>query len=339
MQYKLAMYALEKSDKLFVASMLELARKKFGVHWVLDDNAGQVTLVDVDQPDGLSFWQAYHSQKKLVAFARSNHCQAALYLEKPLRVQPFTELLKALADDLPGSDGATSETTATATVATVAAAAVPDSAKDVINYQPESYLAGLLQHSLRTQQAMRLGIEHCPALYVLPSKRRWYSTPMDLKHLTSSQKLLLSAPASSFVQQPMTETALLNEVTQQGLPHYDINSLLWVSTLHASRGRLLTGHALQHPVRLRQWPNFAILPYEAVHMQLAAFIMKTPASVARIASNTRIPLSTVVDFYNACAMTDLLIAVDNSQDVDVAAKPVSVEKRSLFKNILQRLVG
>jgi len=333
MQYKLAMYALEKSDKLFVASMLELARKKFGVHWVLDDNAGQVTLVDVDQPDGLSFWQAYHSQKKLVAFAHSNRCQAALYLEKPLRVQPFTELLKALADDLPGFEGAVPETVTTATVA------VSTSAKDALNYQPEIYLAGLLQHSLRTQQAIRLGIEHCPALYVLPSKHRWYSAPIDLNHLTSSQKLLLSAPASSFVQQPMTETALLNEVTQQGLPHYDLNSLLWVSTLHASQGRLLAGHALQHPVRLRQWPNFAILPYEPVHMQLAAFIMKTPASVARIASNTRIPLSTVVDFYNACAMVDLLISVDNSQDVDIAAKPVSVEKRSLFKNILQRLVG
>jgi hypothetical protein len=334
MQYKLAIYALEKSDKLFVASMLELARKKFGVHWVLDDNAGQVTLVDTDQPEGLSFWQAYHTHKKLVAFARSNHCQAALYLEKPLRVQPFTELLKALAVNLPGFDGAAPETAVPATVA-----AVPASAKNALNYQPESYLAGLLQHSLRTQQAIRLGIEHCPALYVLPSKRRWYSTPIDLNHLASSQKLLLSAPASSFIQQPMTEAALLDEVTKQGLPHYDINSLLWVSTPQTSHGRLLAGRALQHPVRLRQWPNFAILPYEPVHMQLAAFIMKTPASVARIASNTRIPLSTVVDFYNACAMVDLLITVDNSQDVDVAAKPVSVEKRSLFKNILQRLVG
>jgi hypothetical protein len=61
--YKISTYAMEKNERLFFITMLELAQNTLDVSWVLDENAPDFIVVDVDQPDGKAFWQAHHAEK------------------------------------------------------------------------------------------------------------------------------------------------------------------------------------------------------------------------------------------------------------------------------------
>lgn len=354
MYHTLSTYALEKRDKLFVNSMLELTKKKFGINWSLNDADGQVTLVDIDQPAGANYWQAYHAEKKLVAFANNNHVKAEFFLEKPLRVQPFTDLLKKLSESLPQAPAASrSEQKTTPSTAQTsseqAASATPsaknmESAKSAVGtnyYDPMQYLSGLLQAALQTKEILVLDFSGFSPVYVLPEEKRCYTSKMGLARLNPSQRLLFSARAEQFARHVLTAEQARSSIAEQAFQAYDIYAFMWGSALLSSNGRLLNNHSMQTFVRLKQWPNFTALPHEPAHMKLAAFMLKNTANIPRIASATQMPMATVIDFFNACAMSNLLLI--QKTDAQAAASnallepKINSEKRSLLGNILRRL--
>ncbi len=350
MHYTLSTYALEKRDKLFVNSMLELTKKKLGINWVLNDTEGQAVLVDVDQPAGANFWQAYHAEKKLIAFAQNNHLRAALFLEKPLRVQPFTELLKKLSESLPDASAdstaaSSARQNATPSVAVAEQNAVSAKmASDSHHYDPMQYLSGLLQAALHSKEILVLNFAGFAPLYVLPEEKRCYTDKMGLAHLNPSQRLFFAAHAEQFSRHVLSAEQARSNIVEQDFKPYDIHAFIWGSALLSSNGRLLHNHSMQTFVRLKQWPNFATLPHEPEHMKLAAFMLKNTANIPRIASATRMPMATVTDFFNACAMSNLLLlqkaqATTSSAEQQAAGaeKLLSSEKRSLLGNILRRL--
>ncbi len=342
MHNTLSTYALEKRDKLFISSMLELTNKKFGINWALDETNAQVTLVDVDQPTGANFWEAYQSEKKLIAFANTNHLRASWFLEKPLRVQPFTELLKKLSETLPLV--ATEEVgRAEKTTAQTRGGVQRTLNESAQHYDPVHYLSGVLQTALLAQQAQVVSFSGFDPLYLVPQEKRCYTVTMNLTRLTPAQKTLFSARAEQLLQRPVTLEQARSAIAEQELKPYDIYAFIWGSALLSADGRLLTGHSMQSFVRLKQWPNFTHLPREPAHMKLAAFMLKNAANIPRIASATQLPLATVIDFFNACALSNLLLTqkaqstsptMNTTQLVD---KPISSEKRGLLGNILRRL--
>ncbi|MDY6994373.1 MAG: hypothetical protein SVR94_17455, partial [Pseudomonadota bacterium] len=109
-----------------------------------------------------------------------------------------------------------------------------------------------------------------------------------------------------------------------------------LTTLYASHGRLVSEYTQQSFIRLKQWPNFAILPHHPLHMNLAAFMLNKATDLATVANKTQIPLATVIDFFNACTMIGLIVEESNSQSI--ADKDIPEPKRHLFKNILKRLL-
>jgi len=328
MQYILATYALEKSDRLFINSMLGMANKKFNLQWRLDDNNGQATVVDVETPEGRTFWQTNQNNKTLIAYAQQNTHQAAYFLEKPLRVQQVTELLKSLADNLSPASASNA----------VSQSASPQSNNTGLNhYQPDDFLGGLLKKILADGNPCTLQLTGAPALHVIPADQKCYTVEIDLFDLKPVQKMWFKTTADQFQKQPI-ETARLPLIRDE-LTSYEIESFIWLSTLYSSNGNLLVGHALPTPVRLKEYPNFSILPYEAFQMQLAAFMLKNTASIPRIAANTRQSMPSVINFYNACVALDLVVIEKMAKETPDAAKTLSSDKKNLLKNIFQRLMG
>jgi len=325
MQYILATYALEKSDRLFMKSMIEMANKKFGFQWRLDDNNAQVTVVDVETEEGRIFWQTNHTQKILVAYAQSNSYQATYFLEKPLKVQLVTELLKKLSDKIsPISSSIVSPTISSHT------------SNGATGYKPEEYLVGLLKKILADGKPYTLQLAGTPALHVVPEDQMCYTVDMDLSEPNPVQKVWFKSTANHFSKQPIDLSKL--NLIRDDFTSYDISAFLWLSTLQSSNGVLLAGHSLTNPIRLKEYPNFSILPYDPFHLQMAAFMLKNTASIPRISANIRQPMPTVINFYNACAVLDLVNIEKTAKETPEATKTISLEKKGLLQNIFQRLM-
>jgi hypothetical protein len=329
MQYILSTYALEKSDRLFMNSMLGMANKKFSFQWRLDDANGQVTVVDMDTQEGRTFWETNHAQKTLVAYAEINTYQAAFFLEKPLKVQLVTELLKKLADQI----NPISESPIIPQIAPVSPSPISNGAAC---YKPEDYLVGLLKKILIDGKPCTLQLAGTPALHVVPEDQMCYTVDMDLSEPSPVQKMWFKSTADNFSKQPIDSARL--SLIRDDFTSYDISAFLWLSTLQSSNGVLLAGHSLTNPIRLKEYPNFSILPYDPFHLQMAAFMLKNTASIPRISANTRQPMPTVINFYNACAMLDLVNIEKTAKETPEATKTISLEKKGLLQNIFQRLM-
>jgi hypothetical protein len=329
MQYILATYALEKSDRLFMKSMIEMANKKFGLQWRLDDANAQVTVVDMDTQEGRTFWETNRAQKTLIAYAEKDTYQATFFLEKPLKVQFVTELLKKLADKI-------SPISAPPAIPQMPAVSVPPVSSNTTGYKPEEYLAGLLKKIVAEGKPCTLQLAGTPALHVVPEDQMCYTADLDLSEQSPVQKMWFKSTADNFSKQPI-DLSKLNLIRDDFTSH-DISAFLWLSTLQSSNGVLLAGHSLTNPIRLKEWPNFSVLPYDPLHMQLAAFMSKNTASIPRISANTRQPMPAVVNFYNACAMLDLINIEKTAKETPEVTKTISIEKKGLLQNIFQRLM-
>jgi len=329
MQYILSTYALEKSDRLFIKSMIEMANKKFGLQWRLDDANGQVTVVDMDTQEGRTFWETNRAQKTLIAYAEKDTYQATFFLEKPLKVQLVTQLLKRLADQI-------NPISISPIIPQIAPVSPPPISNGIAGYKPEEYLVGLLKKILADGKPYTLQLAGTPALHVVPEDQMCYTVDMDLSEPNPVQKVWFKSTANHFSKQPIDLSKL--NLIRDDFTSYDISAFLWLSTLQSSNGVLLAGHSLTNPIRLKEYPNFSILPYDPFHLQMAAFMLKNTASIPRISANIRQPMPTVINFYNACAVLDLVNIEKTAKETPEATKTISLEKKGLLQNIFQRLM-
>jgi hypothetical protein len=319
----IATHALSDNNQQFFNFLLKLTKKQLKKPWILSNREqADAILVDVDQPEGRKFWENYQEKGKLVAFSWLNAYKAGLFLPKPLReIQPLIELLDRLAEthnDNPAKGAQTANKTSSATPIAV--------------FEPEHYLLGLLQDALKTGQPRRFSCGDLPPLYILPAHQQCFMAPTDIKQL----KLFCGVRASDIESTPLSETELFQAVQTQHLRMYRMETVLWFSALYASHGRLITGYTKEMPISLKSWPNFTKLPYQSVHMDLAALMVRQPMDLTAIATTKKVPLSTVVDFFNACVALGL-VKISPQSSFTTVTRSSTVSKPGLFKNILQRL--
>lgn len=372
MQYPISAIALEKMDGILFKSMLQLVQWQLSAEWTFNETATESTkivLVDVERPEGKLYWETHHHDVTfiLIAYARQNELRAQWYLPKPIRVQTLVQLLNAItvfkASTPTASSGVTtpSPTVTTAATVTPVVAAAPVIAVAVEEpvekptvtpvenhaavqmvveaddyFEPSHYLLGLLQETLQSNQAKRFNCGSLPPLYVLPSERRCFIAPINMSQVDLEQRMLYAALAEQVNSVNLSVDALRLEVEKNMLRAYPAETLLWLTALHASHGRLLAGYARATGVRLKQWPNFIILPHYSVHINLAAFMLKHTTDIETIATKTRVSQATVIDFVNACKMIGLIIEEKNPEATKDKVLPDP--KRHLLKNILKRLL-
>jgi hypothetical protein len=123
-----------------------------------------------------------------------------------------------------------------------------------------------------------------------------------------------------------------NEMNIQSL-----HNLLWLSAIKCSRGKILAGHNLEKPIRLKAWPNFTRTTFIAEHLKLAAILAKQPNTIRQLSDRTGIALNEVINFYNAAYAVDL---IDFGNDPDKSTQELrtrSTEQQGLFAKIAERL--
>jgi len=310
MNLYIATHALSDSNQQFFNFMLKLIKKQLKTNWILgqQDNAN-VIVVDVDQPQGRQFWHSHQGSQRLIAFSWSNALKTRWYLPKPLRdIQPLVEVLNQFTNLY-----------------------VPiTSAESTPQFEPQYYLLGLIQEALKAEkpQCFRYG---AMALYLLPEPQQCFMLPTDLKQL----KLFCGMQAIDIEQTRLSEVELLSQIQQDNLHLYRLETILWLSTLYASHGRLMIGYEKTQQLRLKSWPNFTKLPYKGIHMDLAAFMVRQSSDVVTIAQEKQVSLSTVIDFLNACIVLDL---VECTQQTDKPPQRGMIQnKRQFFKSLLKQL--
>lgn len=341
--YKLTTKALEKMDVLLLQSMVQLVQRQLKTTWTIDESA-DILLVDVEQPEGRTFWEAAPSDKLIVAYAKQNVYEAKWYLQKPIRVQPLVQLLNDLGsfcDTHPGATcppiqpvlraketGQTSRTVPKPPVAS-------EKTSTAIHFQPSQYLIGLIHTAVSTGQVIRFSYAESPAIYLLPQEQRCFTTTIPMTHLEMSQHTLFSVSANQIKQERLTATELCDQIEKLALRNYPVETILWKTALVASQGRLIYKHSKETIVKLKQWPNFASLPHLPAHINLAAFMLKKTADLATIAFKTQTPLPVVIDFFNACKVIDLVTETGGGESP--LEKDITESKRDLFRSILRRL--
>lgn len=345
MDYRLGTYALKKSDRLFVSAMLELASKRLQADWRIDDQGAELIIVDLDSPEGVAFWRLYADKQNLLGFGQRNIWGLPFFLEKPLRVQQmitvFSALELRLSQGRPITSPSLSRTQDTVTVAESDSrnSAPPRSSSSSDNnyYNPNQYLTGLLLNSLETEKNKLFRLGNLPALLFLPSERRCFTRAINFTRISNSQKIFCAAKVHQLDIQELGKEALLALVKQEKLESYPVETLLWLAVLGSSNGRHLSAYHTHSLVRLKEWPNFAVLPHEPEHMVLAAFMVKHSASVTTIAEQTRVEVSSIINFINACFLLNL-VSLEQKETTPVRKRAIAQEKRSLFRNILRRLL-
>ncbi len=126
-------------------------------------------------------------------------------------------------------------------------------------------------------------------------------------------------------------------VISSGLNVSTLNGLLWTAAVHCSGGRLLPGHRMDTPVRLRAWPNFTRTDFRPEHLRLAAKLAMQSLSLSELAEHSGVPEAEVIAFYNAGVAVDLIDTAPGGASEGGAVRPADEQKRGLLSRIAERL--
>jgi hypothetical protein len=319
MNWQLATYAVNDNNQYFLDVMLERVNSYLTNKWTRHEHdTADAILVDVDKPEGRQFWRNYQDNKILVAFSWQNVYQTFWFLEKPLsKLQPLVELFNRLsAEKLQRRWSSPSSAT---------------------YFEPHEHFLGLLQGSLYLKQPRRFNCGHLPPIYVLPTEGRCFTTAFNPHQLTETQQAFLGAHSKDINYVDLSAAELATQVRTAQLTSYRSETLLWLSALQTSRGRLINGYSTTTPVHLKRWPNFINLPYQETFMLLAAFMSKNTTDLLTISKKTQVPLPTVINFFNACSVLNLITVDDKSKPV--MSKPLLPSKQNCLHRILKRLLA
>jgi hypothetical protein len=319
MNWQLATYAVSNNNQYFLDVMLERVNSYLTNKWTRHENdTADAILVDVDKPAGRQFWRNYQDKKILIAFSWQNVYQTFWFLEKPLsKPQPLVDLFNRLS--------------------TEKLQHVWSSPSSTTHFEPSEYFLGLLQGSLYLKQPRRFNCGHLSPIYVLPTEGRCFIADFNPHQLTATQQAFLGAHSKDISYVDLSAAELATQVRTAQLTSYRSETLLWLSALQASRGRLINGYSTTTPVHLKRWPNFINLPYQETFMVLAAFMSKNTTDLLTISKKTQVPLSTVINFFNACSVLNLITVDDKLQPV--INKPLLPSKQNCLHRILKRLLA
>ncbi len=343
--YTISTQALEKIDTVLFRSMLQLVQKQLNSVWNIESSA-KIVLVDIEQAEGKAFWESQLTCPEIVmiAYAKKNFQEARWFLPKPIRVQPLVNLLNAIAAQLTSQSlqhfeyplKTEEDTSAHKLTTHLASQPLDNSVSTDLLFDPSRYLLGLLQTALTMGQTKRFSCAGLPPLYVLPDERCCFTSPINMGQIDSSQKILYGAFAEHIESTNLSPVELKKEVNQQKLSAYPLETILWLTTLYASHGRLINEPAKDSFIQLKQWPNFIILPHRPMHINLAAFMLRHAADLTTIAAKTRILLPHVIDFFNACQVIGLIVEEKHPKRIE-NKNHLPEQKRQLFRSILKRL--
>ena len=223
--------------------------------------------------------------------------------------------------------------------------------ESVATYMPENYLLNSLVDALNLSHQSKQYVQVEISDEATQGNNRQYVLLMPDVNLAYSSVELLSDEFAALCDIPLktgtvqlhlpstTELAALEETIKRDAERtYDMEALIWTTSLLASRGRLSRNANLTQPLRLKHWPNLTRLEHFPHVMQIAAAWQQNAGTVFDVADWFDIPQRYVIAFYNA-AHTLSLFGVEQTPSPRAEEKPAPRKNRGLFSRLLKRLIG
>lgn len=290
----------------------------------LQDQTGNVLIVDVDKPEGKAFISTFSPSKQSTLLLISSEMLEEHYhqhfLHKPIRVQTLKDMLIDIAEEL----GASTHTQPT----TAPLKAKPSEKSD--DFNPNKNLFFTLLDIQKKQKVMQI---YCP-----PHSALFVNSIDGIVATSATKEILwkithLLNTGINGLQLSVADFGVLAK-GQRIIP---LKNILWTTALYLSQGHIAAPNVtLKTPVQLKVWPNFSRLDFEPEHMQLTTLMTVAPLTLEQLIQQTQLPESFVIGFFNAVWVMDLVIV--NPQDTTVLpTTPKVAVKSSLLQKIANRL--
>lgn len=214
------------------------------------------------------------------------------------------------------------------------------SRRSELYYEPDDYVQGMLKRAYQRArddlQPVRLDIGG-QELIVLAGGRQVFSTAREQR----LRPLCVTAKPGRLVTMADLRQSELPTIQAQDPQLNSSETILWVMSLWASRGRVPKGTDIDAPVSLVSWPCFSRLQIPPHAMQITAIWTTRPLSLMQTAKVLAIPHRYVFTLYSACLALDLIetapvvrpeVATRSHAETNAPA-----EKRGVMGNLLRKL--
>jgi len=279
------------------------------------DHSGNIIIVNVDNPEGRNFYQAFKAKKNqvlLVLSSESVNDTKNVVLRKPVRVQTLKDVLLDLCTEKSKTlfDSYKTQTKA------------PSS--------PDKNLFFILLESRDEKKIRQIFNPPFPAIYV-----NGFDNVMAFSGSKDNFRKMMQAPP--------------NQLEIKSLAWADFNSLargqiitpladsLWTAAMFGSQGQIVQGHSPDSPILLKGWPNFSRVEFDSQHMQLTSIMSKQVLTLNQLQAKTQIDYNKIVAFYNALWSANLIQISPTHKPVKTDVKKPAAKKMGLFSKIASRL--
>ncbi|MDD2990522.1 MAG: hypothetical protein PHI64_16395 [Zoogloea sp.] len=234
-----------------------------------------------------------------------------------------------------------------ARMATLHVGSLPDADLDdpvsraTVFYAPEHFLQGLvaraIAHAREIGRPVRIDDADGAALVLDPrAGQAWTArSPNALRALAQLPTRGTLRMASQ------TPDAALPE----GAHPRQLEGLEWDLALWASRGRLPRGTSLEHPIRLKSWPNLTRFAAPPEAMRIAGLWSRSSLSLRDTVRSLGVPQRYVFAFYSACSALGHVEQIAPAPGepraalAPPAAVPMAPPSRGRIKRLFGKLLG
>ncbi|MBI1423870.1 MAG: hypothetical protein GC149_10430 [Gammaproteobacteria bacterium] len=318
--FNIAPVGLDAQDRVAVNTATKLLSYDGIAYQLFDGEPAKAHLLILDEESAEGKQALKHSrpgQVKLVLSNKPASAKNTIGIPRPMDLGVLKSVLKKLYGMLQGQ---------------VAAQQAADATKQSKQGAPAltASLFNILLDAKTDKQILHIQSRQFPDIFIDGRNHCLATTASE----TEINQLVKLAPTDFTITRmnPDSFAVHSNNMSIQSL-----YNLLWLAGIKCSDGKLLAGHKLDAPFRLRAWPNFTRNTFIAEHLKLAAVLAKQTLNLQQLAEMTQVALGEVINFYNAAYAVDLIEFRQVADVVNAPAQPRNLAKQGLLAKIAQRL--
>ena len=318
--FHIAPVGLDLQDRLVVNTATKLLSLDGITYQVYEGEPARAHLLILDEDSAEGRQALRHSrpgQVKLVVSTRPASAKKTIGMPRPVELGVLKTILKKLYEKLQGQLAAQQQ-------------AGTNRQSAVTNGILTETLFNILLDAKTQKQILRLQCKTIPDIFI-DGRNHCLATTATEHEI----KQLVATPTRELVLTRMNPDSFA--VHSNDMSIQSLYNLLWLAGIKCSSGKLLEGHELETPFRLRAWPNFTRNSFIAEHFKLAAILAKQTLTLSQLAELTQVALPEVINFYNAAYAVDLIEFRTASDVMAVRSAPRNPAKQGLLAKIAQRL--
>jgi len=291
----LSLVSVGTDEERYLRSLFALLKTYLEPSWCIATRLGDLpdaVLVDMDSREGQQVWENVDfGGTPRIALSRDRVLAAEWTLLKPIRPggpHSLTEVLTAVAGKLQLS--------------------TPVSSARTSGWIP---FAGLVRRACQRPYPSDVVLATGSAVVVDPQGQVFYSsrTTDELAALLRNRRRI----DGKVVDVPDARKFAVR-LARWGIRPRPLEELQWLTGLVTGAGESLGAWNPRELVRLKRWPNFALLPHRQFHLKMTAILTADGASVGTLAEACEVATGDAADFLNACAEIGILETRTTSAD-------------------------